>query len=80
MSPVLVRDPPLHWFFEILVGSGTGFPRSRTSALSLSTDGEIGIEPVLSCGNDVGVADELDEEEAVDKPGTTTGTYFSVLH
>ena len=36
-------------------------------------------EPVLSCGNDVGgdVSDELDEEEVVDKRGTTIATGFT---
>ena len=41
---------------ELLDGSGTGFLRSRSSALSLSTCAGIGIEPELSCGDDVGVA------------------------
>ena len=34
----------------------------------------MGVEPSLSCGDDFGVANELDEEEALDKPGTTIGT------
>ena len=73
--PVRVRDPHFCWFFfEFLAGSGTGFHRSRSSALSLSIDAGIGVEPFLSCCNDVGVADELDEEEAVDRPWTTIGT------
>ena len=39
------------------------------------------VEPVLSCGNDVGgdVPDELDEQEVVDKPGTTIATGFTYL-
>ena len=41
---------------------------------SLTIDTEIGVDLVLSCGNDVGVADEHDEEEAVDRPRTTIGT------
>ena len=50
-----------------VVGSGTRFPRIDSSALTL-TDAEIGVEPVLSCGNDDGGAepDEFDEEEVVD--------------
>ena len=34
------------------------------------------VEPVISCGNDVGgdVPDELDKEDVVDKPGTTIAT------
>ena len=37
------------------------------------------VEPILSCGNDVGgdVPDELDEQEVVDKPGTTIATGFT---
>ena len=36
------------------------------------------VEPVLSCGNDVGgnVPDELDEQEVVDEAGTTIATGF----
>ena len=34
----------------------------------------MGVEPLLSCGNDVGDSDEFDEEEVVDKPRTTIGT------
>ena len=60
--------------FGFLAGSRTGFHRSRSSALSLSTDTGIGVEPELSCGNDVGVADELEKEGAVDRPKTTIRT------
>ena len=49
--------------------SHTGSPRSCLSTLSLDT-----VEDVM--GVEV---DEL-EEELVDKPGTTMGTKFSVLH
>ena len=47
------------------------FPRSCSPALPLAIDTGEGVEPLLSCGNDIGVADEL---EAVDRPGTTLGT------
>ena len=63
------------FFLKFWLGQAT----SRTSCPvlahlhSLSTDG-IGVEPFLSCCNDVGVADELDEEEAVCTPFTTIGT------
>ena len=55
--------------------SGTGFLRPCSSALSLAIDAGTGVEPVLSCGNDVGGVepDKLDEEDVVDKPGTTIG-------
>ena len=50
-------------------------PRTYSSALSHSTDSGIGVDPVLSCEN-VGddESDALDEEDVVDKPGTTIGT------
>ena len=37
------------------------------------------VEPVLSCGNDVrgNVADVRDEQEVVDKPGTTIASGFT---
>ena len=45
--------------------------------ICLSLDAGAGIERALSCGNDVGVANELDEERAVDRPGTTIHTQSS---
>ena len=56
----------------------TGLLRTCSSALSHSIDAGIGVEPVLSCGNDVGgvVPDELDKEDVVDKPGTTIANGF----
>ena len=54
-----------------LVGLRDGSLRACSSALSHSINAGIGVEPVLSCGNDVGgdVPDELDEQKVVDKPG-----------
>ena len=62
-----------------LVGLRDVSLRACSSALSHSIDAGIGVEPVLSCGNDVGgdVPDELDEQEVVDKPGTTIATGFT---
>ena len=53
-----------------------GSPRTYSSALSHSIDAGIGVELILSCGNDVGndVPDDLDEKEVVDKPETTIAT------
>ena len=69
------------WFtsllgFEIFVGLDDGLPRFCSSALSHSISAGIGVEPVLSCGNDVGDVepDELDEEEVVDGAENTIGT------
>ena len=45
--------------------------------ICLSFDAGIGIERALSCGYVVGVADELDEERAADRPGTTIHTQSS---
>ena len=43
---------------------------TRRVSISHSIKAGIGVEPVLSCGNDVGgdVPDELDEQKVVDKP------------
>ena len=62
-----------------LVGLRDGSLRACSSALSDSINAGIGVEPVLSCGNDVGgdVPDELDEQKVVDKPGTTIATGFT---
>ena len=56
-----------------------GSLRVWSSALSHSMNAGIGVEPVPSCGNDVGgdVPDELDEQEVVDKPRTTIATGFT---
>ena len=62
-----------------LVGLRDGSLRACSSALSHSINAGIGVEPVLSCGDDVGgdVPDELDEQKVVDKPGTTIATGFT---
>ena len=73
---------PFFIWFEVFWGLNDELPRTCSSALSHSIDAGTGVEPVCSCGNDVGCVepDELDEEEIADKPGTTIGTQFSVLH
>ena len=62
-----------------VVGLRDGSLRACSSALSDSIDAGIGVEPVLFCGDDVGrdVRDEHDEQEVVDKPGTTIATVFT---
>ena len=52
----------LYLVFEFWLGLELGSP-VRAHLLSLSIDTGIGIDPVLSCGNDAGVAHGLDEEE-----------------
>ena len=58
------------------------FLRASLPSLSHLGDAGLGIEPSISCVDDVGVVgvDEIDGEEPVVKPGTTIGTCFSVLH
>ena len=53
--------------------------RACSCALSHSISAGIGVELVLSCGNDVegDVPDQLDEQEVVGKPGTTIATGFT---
>ena len=62
-----------------MVGLRDGSHRACSSALSHSINAGNGVEPVFSCGNDVGgdAQDELDKEEVVDKPGTTIATGFT---
>ena len=61
-----------------LVGLRDGSHRACSSALSHSINAGIGVEPVLSCGNDVGsdVPDELDEQEVVDKSRDHDSKWF----
>ena len=66
--------------FLVSGGSCDGRHRTVLLVLSLLVDAECIVGITASCGTevkDVGVA-EL--EEPVDKPGTTIGTYCSVLH
>ena len=73
-SPVLARDPHFIGFLNFWLGLEPGSSGlAHLSALCLSIDTRIGIDPVLSCCNYVGVADELDEEEAVERSKTTIG-------
>ena len=60
--PALARDPQFYGVLDFWLGLEQGFLRFCSSALSLSTDDTgMGVEPLLSCGDDVGVADELGE-------------------
>ena len=59
------------------MGYATGL--SVLARLHYSINAGIGVEPALSCGNDVGgdVPDELDEQEVVDHTRTTIATGFT---
>ena len=48
--------------------------------LSLLVDAGCNEGIAASCGTDVGDVGVVELEELVDKPGTTIGAYFSVLH
>ena len=67
---VPAHGPHIYWVFGFVAELNVGLLRVCSSALSHSTDAGRGVEPVLSCGSDVGGA-ELDElyEEVVDRPG-----------
>ena len=49
-------------------------------ALSLLVDVGCNVGTTASCNTDVGDAGVAELEEPVDRPGTTIGTWFSVLH
>ena len=61
-----------------LVGLQYGSHRTCLSSLSHSIDVGSGIEPSISCVDDVGGAavDKLDNEDIVDKPGTMYSNLF----
>ena len=64
--------------FSISVDSCHEFPRADESplAFSLLLVARISVSVTVSCEEDVGEVDEV--EELVDKPGTTNGTWFDV--
>ena len=61
------------------IGRVTRRVSSYLLVCTITFNSGIGVEPVLSCGNDVGgdVPDELDKEDVVDKPGTTIANGFT---
>ena len=61
------------------LGYVTGFPVLARLHSHIQLMLKSFVEPVLSCGNDVGsdVPDELDKEDVVEKPGTTIATGFT---
>ena len=71
---------PFLFMFSVSVGSGNRCPRTVLLVLSLRVDSGRTIGITESCGNDAGDVRVVELEEPVDKPGTTIGTLFSVLH
>ena len=55
-------------------------PYCATRTLSLLVDAGCSVGVTASCDDDAGEAGEDELEELVDRPGTTNGTSFSVLH
>ena len=68
--------------FSLSAGPRDGSPRtlSMPLVLSLLVDAGCCVGVTASCGKDVGDAGAAELEEPVDRPGTTSGTYFAVLH
>ena len=83
--PVLVMNSQLLFADSLTstlldwLGCATGLPVLARLHSHIQINAGVGVELILSCGNDVGsdVPDELDKEEVVDKPGTTIATGFT---
>ena len=76
-----VRSRCLHFFcfFRFVLVHATGFSVLCCS-YSLLVDAGCNVGITASCNTDVGDVGVVELEEPVDKPGTTIGTQFSVLH
>ena len=66
--------------FSVSVGPCDEFPRTFSLILSLLVDAGSSLGFTASCDEDVGDVSEDELEVPVDKPGTTIGTQFAVLH
>ena len=69
------------FLFWVPVGSRNWFP--NTGMILLRRRVVAGLDQGssdVSCGNDVGDVLALELEQPVDDPGTTIGTFFTVLH
>ena len=77
-----VLGPCPHFCSRLTSGSCNRSPNARLRVLLLRVDDGLGVEPstVKSCGNEVEDALVVEMKDLVDKPGTTIGTYLSVLH
>ena len=53
---------------------------TRTVLISLLIDAGCNVATTASCNTDVGDVGLAELEELVDKPGTTIGPFFAVLH
>ena len=68
------------FFFSISAGSCDVLTRIELPVLSLLVNAGCIVRTTASCDTDVGDVRVAVLDELVDKPGTTSGTYFSVLH
>ena len=70
------------FLFSVSVESCNKSPRAQLRRLRLRVVAGLGVEPsvVESCGTDVENVLVVEVGGLVDNPGTTMGTYFSVLH
>ena len=79
-SPRTVSLSSFLCVFSVSVGSGDRSPRAWLLVLSLRVVAGRNEETIESCGNDAGDVCVVELEEPIDKPKTTIGTQFSVLH
>ena len=70
------------FYFYFLISAGSCDGRTSTVLLILSLLVNRGCNAGItaSCGTDVGDVGEDELEELADRPGTTNGTWFAVLH
>ena len=66
--------------FSVSVGSGDRSLHAWLLVLSLRVDAGRNVDTEESCGSDAGDVSVAELEDLVDKPGTTIGTQFSLLH
>ena len=66
--------------FRFSAGSGDGLTRTVPLVLSFHVVAGRNEKTTESCGHDGGGVCVVEPEEPVDKPRTTIGTSFSVLH
>ena len=66
--------------FSVSAGPRDGLTRTVLLVLSLLVDAGCNAGITASCGEDVGDVGVTELAELVDRPGTTIGTQFAVLH
>ena len=75
-----VSSPSSLLMFLVCAGSRDGLARTVVLVLSLLVNAGCNVGITAFCGTDVGDVGVAELEEPVNKPRTTIGTQFSVLH